>query len=150
MEEFRVELEKDFAFDRHEQYIICRRSDSMPVGTIFSYGLNRFDGHVFITTFLEDDYVGSGFGAEAFILFAIYLIQKFGLFKIYADVYEYNLLSMKTLLKWGFKEEGRFKQHRVYNDRRWDMVRLAVYATDLERALRFGRRLGIEEEKETA
>lgn len=148
-EEFRTELEKDFARDRHEQYMICRRSDKLPVGTIFSYGLNRLDGYVFVTTFLKDDYVGSGFGVEAFVLFATHLVQKLCLFKIYTDVYEYNLLSMKTLLKWGFKEEGRFKQHRVYRDRRWDMVRLAVYATDLNRVLEFGKRLGAEEEKET-
>ena len=149
MEAFCAELENDLVRDRHEQYLICRRFDGLPIGTIFSYNLNRIDGYVFITIFLSDDYVGSGLGVEAFILFSIYLIQKFNLFKIYTDVYEYNLLSLKTMLHWGFEEECRFKQHRLYQKQRWDMIRLAVYATDLSRALKLGKRLGIEEQNKT-
>lgn len=146
LDEFREELDGDFSLDRHEQYLIYRRRNDEPIGTIFSYDFDQVNGHVFITTYLSDGNQGGGYGPEAFLLFAVHLVEVYDLFKIYTEVYDYNGLSLKTMLKGGFVEEGRFRGHRLYQERRCDLIRLAVYRSDVSRAINLILRLGGEEE----
>lgn len=146
--EFCEELEGDFQNDRHEQYMICKKSNFKTIGTIFSYNFNPVDGHAFVTTFISSKHERRGYGAEAFILFVTHLFETYNLHKVYTEVYEYNSMSLQAMLNGGLIEEGRFKEHRLHNERRWDLIRLACYARDLPRARKLLFRLGAEEERE--
>lgn len=64
---FRVELDSDLKRDRRYQFLIVRGGEY--IGTIYSYKLNRTDGHVFVTTYLAKSWRGNGYGAEAMIVF---------------------------------------------------------------------------------
>lgn len=132
LEEFNEEMCDDFSHDRHEQYLIYKNTDdNKPIGTTYSYNYNQTDGHVFITTYLEKGHDGRGYGVAAAALFSQYLFEFYALYKIYSDVYKYNERSLKPLLKFGATEEGCFKNHRLHRGRRWDLIRLAVYSTQL-------------------
>lgn len=128
-EVFVRELKADFGKDRHQQFMIIRKKDNLPVGTIFSYNLNHADGYVFITTFLDEKYRRVGYGALAFSLFSTHLFEEYGLHKIYCEVYSYNTYSLKSLLNGGFIEEGRFREQRFFAGRRYDVIRLAIFRT---------------------
>lgn len=131
-EAFLKELQGDFEKDRNQQFMIIRRRDNQPLGTIFSYNLNTTDGYVFITTFLDREHCQSGYGAIAFILFSLYLFKKYSLYKIYCEVYSYNHYSLKTMLHAGFVEEGRFREQKFYNDCRHDVIRLAFFRKQID------------------
>jgi len=141
LQEFISELKRDFSKDRHLQMMILRRRDLHPTGTIYSYNFNGVDKHCFVTTFVDGRYRQSGHGAEAFCVFVSFLFKKFGLFKIYAEIYEYNRESLRIFEHAGFSKEGEFKKHRLYQGKRFDLIRYSIFRNDLNRIEIFLKRL---------
>ncbi len=131
--EFLEEYYNEFTKSRHLQTMIKTKKKSEVIGTMFSYGLNLYDGYVFITIFLEKQYREKGYAPEAIVSFMDFLFKKFSLYKIYMDVYEYNKLSLHTLIKRGAMIEGVFKGHRIYRDSRHDLYRFSVYQKDIQK-----------------
>ncbi len=108
--EFVEEIKNDFLHDRHEQYIIKKKTKLLPIGTIFSYNYNKIQKNIFITTFIDTAYRNSIYGAESHILMLYQLFQRFDICKIYADVYIFNIHSINTLLNGGYLIESVFKK----------------------------------------
>jgi RimJ/RimL family protein N-acetyltransferase len=142
VEEFALELKKDFGRDRHEQFIIELRRSRKPIGTIYSYNFLPADGYAFVTTFLVDDFRGNGYGAEAFAVFLYHLFTTHDLYKVYADIYSYNVDSLRTMQSAKFAEEGRFRGQRLYGGVRHDVIRYAIFRDDLPRIRSFLERCG--------
>lgn len=132
-EEFISELRHDLERDRHIQCIIELNGKGIPIGTIYSYGLNLADGYVFITIYLPKEYQHRGFGPESVALLLKFLFDSLPLNKVYMEAYDYNQLSLSPLRNFGFREEGRFKEHRFFSGARHDLIRFAIYRADLER-----------------
>ncbi len=132
-EAFVHEIRQDFQIDRHLQMMVTLRSNNVPIGTIFSYNFNSIDGNLFITTYIDTPYRNKGYGIEAVILFTHFLFNLYPLFKIYMDVYEYNIASIVPLQKAGLCEEGRFKKHRFWKGKRYDLIRFSIYRSDMRR-----------------
>lgn len=141
IEEFKKELEKDFERDRHIQFLIEHKKNNQVVGTIYSYNFNKADGHAFITTYIDDQFQNKGYGAEAFILFLSYLFKTYSLYKVYTEVYEYNFPSLSALQNTDFSEEGRFKKHKLFDGKRYDLIRFAIYRSSLDKIDGFLSRL---------
>lgn len=129
LEDFKTELDSDLKRDRHLQFMIARKNEY--IGTVYSYSLNRTDGHAFVTTYLAKDWRDRGCGAEAVVVFLEYLFRKYELYKIYAEVYSYNLESLRALASGKFVEEGKFRGHRLYRGERHDLIRLAFFRSQL-------------------
>jgi RimJ/RimL family protein N-acetyltransferase len=138
---FKKELQKDFRRDRHLQMLIFLKRTNKPIGTIYSYGLKKTDGYACVTTFLSRSYQKKGYGVEAVALFLYCLFSNYSLYKIYMDIYEYNKSSLSTIANAGFSEEGRFKEHRLYNGKRYDLFRYATYRKNLSKITKLLRRL---------
>jgi RimJ/RimL family protein N-acetyltransferase len=129
-EEFDNELGDDFTKDRHEQFMILKKLGGEVIGTTYSYNLNINDGYVFLTIYIAPEYVARGYGASSFAIFCQYLFSRYHLFKIYTEVYAYNK-SLQAMLNGGLTEEGRFKNHRLIDEKRWDLIRLAIYKSQI-------------------
>lgn len=139
---FKKELEGDFQHDRHIQMMIVRKSDGKSIGTIYSYDYKKIDQYLFITIFISREFQANGYGVEAVALFLQYLFNKFTLFKIYMEVYEYNAQSLSCIRGAGFVQEGLFGGHRLFNGVRYDLLRYAIYKErDLPKIEVFLRRL---------
>lgn len=138
-DEFVAELHRDFQNDRSYQCLIARGNDY--IGTLYCYNLNRTDGFTFFTIYMAAAYRRCGYGAEATALFLSYLFTEYHLYKIYAEAYSYNEGSLRALLSGGFVEEGRFRQHRLHNGKRHDLIRLAFFRKQLVRLNAFVTRL---------
>jgi RimJ/RimL family protein N-acetyltransferase len=139
-EEFDEEMRGDFQRDRHLQFIIYNKAGDHPMGTIFSYNFNLVDGHVFLTTYLEEEFQNMGFGVDAFLTLCKFLFDSYPIRKIYVEVYEYNSNSLGSLSKF-FSEEGRFKKHRYLKGEYWDLLRLTFWRDQLPLIDRLERRL---------
>lgn len=133
LEEFTKEIEGDFGRDRYCQYLIHRRSRAMPVGTIYCYNFNKKHGHCFITIFLTREVWNIGLGTEAFVALAVSLFNEFrDLHKIYVEVYSCNLRSISCLKNAGMILEGHFKEHCVVDGQRSDLLRFALFRSQLK------------------
>ena len=130
--EFLDELRSDFKNDRCIQFVIFENDSRIALGTVYAYGLNQTDGHVFGTIYLDDKRTNKGYGIEAFRLFGQHIFELYGLHKLYAEVYAYNQHSLYLLKKAGFVEEGCFKEHRLMNGVRHDLIRLSFFRTQLD------------------
>jgi RimJ/RimL family protein N-acetyltransferase len=102
-----------------------------PIGTIFDYGLKKAEGYTFFAIFLIREVESKGYGTEAVVLFLHYLFINYNLYKVYAEVYEYNTKTLGMLKKGGFVEEGRFRGHRVYEGKRYSLLQLAYFREQL-------------------
>jgi len=132
LEEFKQELLEDLNHDRFCQMIIRKKFASNSIGTIYCYNLNRHDGYAFITIYIDDNSQRIGYGAEAFALFFCHIFKLIPeLHKIYVEVYEYNTRSISCLVRAGFVEEGRFKEHKLFESKRYDLIRFAFFRRDL-------------------
>lgn len=138
-DEFKKEIANDFKRDRHLQCLILK--EKIPIGTIYAYNLNRTDGYVFVTIYIVAGYEKAGFGSESFATFLLHLFQSLLLHKIYVEVYSYNKHSLDCLRRAGFVEEGRFKEHRLHQGERHDLIRLAFFRKEIARFKNFIDRL---------
>jgi RimJ/RimL family protein N-acetyltransferase len=129
LEKFIKEIETDFSKDRHIQFLILFKEKA--IGTIYSYGYNSFDRYCFITTYVCEEYKHLGLGIKAFIMFSELLFTKYNLFKIYSDVYEYNINSMSLFIKSKMKIEGTFIRQHLFEGDRYDVIRFAFYQDDI-------------------
>jgi len=135
LKEFEKELRRDFSFDRHKQFVIFKKFGNEPIGTMYSYNFRPADGNVFVSTYLKPNVRSAVYGFESVAAFCLWLFDEYQtLHKIYMDVYEYNITSLSSLRKAGFFEEGRFKEHHMQDDKRWNMLRLAFYRVQLEKS----------------
>jgi RimJ/RimL family protein N-acetyltransferase len=124
VEEFQEEIEK--LLRQSITLLVERREGREAIGFMQAYNLNAGEGWTFSLGYIQPRY-RRGHGAEAYAWFLDYLFGNFPLRKVYADVYEFNMASMKPLITGGFVEEGCFKEHAWFRDRFWDVFRLAMY-----------------------
>ncbi len=129
LDEFKTELKRDFSTDRHLQFVIF--ANGKCVGTIYSYSLNKIDKYCFLSVYTDDNLQGIGYGIEATIAFCKYLFFDFQVFKIYFDIYEYNKKLISTLKKRNISIEGQLKKQHIFNGRRFDVLRFAIYRSDI-------------------
>lgn len=135
---FLEELDRDFNRDRHEQFVIQRKGSGELVGTIYSYNLNKVDSYAFITIFLQGGRQHMGYGVDAVALFLRRLFMTHNLFKVYMEVYEYNLPALSAIKGTStMVEEGRFGRQRFWNGNRYDVIRFAVFHDSLSQVNEF-------------
>lgn len=78
-----------------------------PVGIVRLYNIHLMEGYAFLETIVTDHRaLRRGFGIEAAKLIAYYGVDVLGLRRIEAKAYEYNVLSINSMKKNGFVQEG--------------------------------------------
>lgn len=129
IEAFDKELSFDFQKDRHLQFLICL--NQIPIGTIFTYSYNEIDKYAFVSVFIEDRYANKSYGIKAFLILCKQLFEQFKLYKVYIDIYDYNGKMLSVMTKCKFSLEGVFKDQHLYNNKRYDVRRYALYEKDI-------------------
>ena len=119
------------------------RATGEPVGFGQVAQIDTQHGHASILFFISRSFRKRGrYPVDAFLLLERYLFEYFPFRKLYADVLEYNRDSWSSILKLGWKLEGRLREHTWFRDRYWDSLRLSIGRTDWEaRAPAWQRRL---------
>lgn len=133
LSQYEEELISDFKFDRHNQFIIELNGHS--IGTLYSYSYNPDDSFLFVTIYVVELFRKKGYGVISFVLYLNWLIKEFELFKVYCDIYSYNLDSLNLFVKENIAIEGIFKNQKLYKNKRFDVHRFAFYKSDSERLI---------------
>ncbi len=102
-------IENEFSF-----YFMIQNNLEENIGTIFIHDHNKTDNYASISAFLLPKYQNSFFGVDAYKLVFDFVHQNLPIRKLYLDVFEYNIKSIKLIEKVGFDLEGIFKKHRYY------------------------------------
>jgi len=105
-----------------------------PVGLVRLYNIHLLEGYAFLETIIADQHaMRHGFGVEAGRLISFYGVDVLGLHRIEAKVYEYNVLSMNSLKRNGFKQEGVLRQAGFDGERYWDVVVFGILRDEIEK-----------------
>jgi RimJ/RimL family protein N-acetyltransferase len=78
-----------------------------PIGIVRLYNIHLLEGYAFLEVIVTDHRaLRRGFGIEAGQLIICYGVDVLGLRRIEAKAYEYNVLSINSMKKNGFVQEG--------------------------------------------
>ena len=142
--DFTKEIKREFERNRHLQFIIRRKDKDIPIGTMFSFNFNPIDGYVFVNVYIDSEEENKGYGVEAIVLFVHYLFIFLPIRKVCFEIFSYNNLSLSTMQngsKYGFCEEGRFREHRFFNGNYYDVFRFAIHRNSIDKITKIGQRL---------
>jgi [ribosomal protein S5]-alanine N-acetyltransferase len=113
--------------------IEASRSWPKPVGVVRLFNIHLLEGYAFLETIVADRRaMKRGFGVEAGKLISYYGVDVLGLRRIEAKVYEYNVLSMNSLRRNGFRQEGVLRQAGFDGERYWDLVIFGILKEEIE------------------
>jgi RimJ/RimL family protein N-acetyltransferase len=109
------------------------RGWTKPVGVVRLFNVHLLEGYAFLETIIADPRaMKRGFGVEAGKLIAYYGVDVLGLRRIEAKVYAYNVLSMNSLRRNGFRQEGVLRQAGFDGERYWDLVIFGILKEEIE------------------
>jgi [ribosomal protein S5]-alanine N-acetyltransferase len=104
-----------------------------PVGVVRLFNIHLLEGYAFLETIIAHPRaMRRGFGVEAGKLISYYGVDVLGLRRIEAKVYEYNVLSMNSLRRNGFRQEGVLRQAGFDGVRYWDLVIFGILKEEIE------------------
>lgn len=103
------------------------------IGLVRLFDMNLLNGYAFLETIVGDRrYLLKGWGTEASCLLIHHGMQALGLRRVEAKVFEYNRLSINSLLKNGFKLEGVLRKAFSNNGKYWDILVFGIIDSELE------------------
>jgi RimJ/RimL family protein N-acetyltransferase len=114
--------------------VIMANSDwTEPVGMVRLFNIHLLEGYAFLETIIADQKaIRRGFGVEASKLISYYGVDVLGLRRLEAKVYEYNVLSMNSLKRHGFQQEGVLRKAGYQDGRYWDVVVFGILKEEIE------------------
>jgi RimJ/RimL family protein N-acetyltransferase len=103
-----------------------------PIGVIGLCGWNHHDRHAEISFYIGEPLMrGKGLMKRALSLLIEWGFEQ-GLHRIFAEVYDFNIVSMKLLERLGFSYEGRQRHHAFRDGVFVDSVMMGLLATDMD------------------
>jgi RimJ/RimL family protein N-acetyltransferase len=109
------------------------RGWTKPVGVVRLFNIHLLEGYAFLETIVTDPRaIRRGFGVEAGKLIAYYGVDVLGIRRIEAKVYAYNVLSLNTMRRNGFHQEGVLRQAGFDGTRYWDVVVFGILKDEID------------------
>jgi RimJ/RimL family protein N-acetyltransferase len=113
--------------------ILDHRGTPQPVGVVRLFNIHLLEGYAFLETMIATrNALKKGLGVEAGRLISYYGVDVLGLRRIEAKVYEYNLLSINSLRRNGFTQEGTLRKAAFQGDRYCDVVIFGILKDEIE------------------
>lgn len=105
-----------------------------PVGFVRLYNVHLGEGFAFLETAIATPRaLRGGMGIEASRLVLAWAMDVLGLRRIEAKVYAYNLLSVNSLRRNGFAQEGVLRRARTWEGQQWDILVFAILDEEMRR-----------------
>jgi RimJ/RimL family protein N-acetyltransferase len=108
-------------------FVVCRREDDRPVGSIDLHEVDRRNGSASLGIAIGDEADrGRGYGTDALIALVAFGFDQLRLERIELDVYEFNERARAVYERVGFVQEGTMRR-ALYRDGAFhDVHRMAV------------------------
>jgi [ribosomal protein S5]-alanine N-acetyltransferase len=114
--------------------VLVHPRGTAPAGFVRLYGVNLSEGFGFLETALVDRRaLRAGLGIEASRLVVSWAMDALGLRRVEAKVYAYNALSVNSLRRNGFAEEGVLRRARTWDGQQWDIFVFAILEDEVQR-----------------
>jgi RimJ/RimL family protein N-acetyltransferase len=112
--------------------LVHPRGGGPPAGFVRLHSVNLREGFGFLETALVDRRaVRAGFGIEASRLAVAWAMDALGVRRVEAKVYTYNVLSLNSLRRNGFTQEGVLRRARTWDGHQWDIVVFAILEDEM-------------------
>jgi RimJ/RimL family protein N-acetyltransferase len=117
--------------------VMAYKGWTKPVGLVRLFNIHLLEGWAFLETMIADqNAIRLGFGVEAAKLISYYGVDVLGLRRIEAKVYAYNLLSINSLRRHGFQQEGVLRQAGFQGGQACDVVVFGILKEEIEEVRR--------------
>jgi RimJ/RimL family protein N-acetyltransferase len=103
------------------------------VGKITYFDLNTRNRSAEIGCLLDPAFRGQGYASEALGLLLTYLFGDLNLNKAMAQTGEFNSASIAMLKRWGFRQDGRLRQHHELDGVLHDDLIFSLLADEFRR-----------------
>jgi len=109
------------------------RGWTKPVGVVRLFNIHLLEGYAFLETIIADQRaIRRGYGVEAGKLISYYGVDVLGLRRIEAKVYAYNVLSINSLRRNGFHQEGILRQAGFDGTHYWDVMVFGILKDEID------------------
>jgi RimJ/RimL family protein N-acetyltransferase len=113
--------------------IVPNREPRAPVGLVRLMNIHQAEGYAGIETIVADPRgIRRGYGVMASRLMAFYGLDVIGLRRLEAKAYAYNPLSINTLRRNGFTQEGVLRQAAYRDGQYWDIIVFGILREEIE------------------
>ena len=113
--------------------VIPNEDPARPVGLVRLMNIHQAEGYAGIETIVADHKASRrGVGVQASRLMAYYGVDTIGLRRLEAKAYEYNPLSINTLKRNGFTQEGVLRKAAYRDGRYWDIIVFGILEDEIE------------------
>ncbi len=114
-------------------FIVLRKADSEPIGVACIRNIDRQNGNAEIVLGIgEKDKRLAGYGIDMMIVLLDLVFYKLGFEKCYLHVHDNNKLGLKSALNFGFKGEGRLRNHSFMEGKYVDLWILGLLKNEYE------------------
>lgn len=104
-----------------------------PAGLVRLFGIHQVEGYASIETIVGDPHAARrGYGVQASRLMAYWGVDTLGLRRLESKVFAYNPLSINTLKRNGFTQEGVLRQATYRDGRYWDIIVFGILRDEIE------------------
>src|SRR5256884_6110221 len=111
----------------------ANRGWTKPVGVVRLFNIHLLEGYAFLETIITDQHaIRRGYGVEAGKLISYYGVDVLGVRRIEAKAYAYNVLSINSLRRNGFHQEGVLRQSGLAVTRYWDVVVVRILKDEVQ------------------
>ncbi len=101
-------------------------AEGMAIGQIVLTALRWYNHKAEISLFLASEHQSKGYGKLALQMLVDYAFRKMNLYRLEAEIMEYNKSSIALFEKLGFVREGRLREARFHDGRYYDILRYGL------------------------
>ncbi|MCR5502083.1 MAG: GNAT family N-acetyltransferase [Lachnospiraceae bacterium] len=114
------------------------------IGYVCGCNYNSINRNCSLTTYICDEWQGSGIGALATLQYMDELFRYHPIRRVYCEAYEYNTASVNTIRSAGLSEYGRYPEYRYFQGKYYDLLLFSISKEEFEEKYgdRFRRRKG--------
>lgn len=85
-------------------YLVEKKESGEPVGFTYVNAFSEKYKSCFINLFIDEPFEKKGYGVDAFVLFCLFLFQRAGLKKLFAQAFDFNNHSLSCMRNIGMRE----------------------------------------------
>lgn len=106
--------------------VVEENQSSRPIGYALAYGIDQWDGWLFVGMYIEKEYRLKGHGGEAALLCVDALFRWFPIRILYTEIYDFAQPLLRLVESMGFQAVGHQPDHYWHEDRFWGITRLGL------------------------